>query len=320
APPPPVTQPSIPPSAPPASGRPLQCKPELLPKFDGDPRKLEGWIGRVRDIIRTYRDPAWDSAVVAVIPNALTGAAARWHAALNDEQIDQHRRVSDVFAALRKAFPINHNQARMDAHNRRWRPRTETAMMYAYDKLTMLRTAYGPTAPDELTLSLIIDGLDDSMKPMVRLAASHQNMDDLARELCEWEPVWRSIHKVKLEESDTEVPSTSKDADKSSGWSSKPSRPAQTSTVPKPAGERRPPPVLGRYDPSRVIEATATEKRQYKREDGSLMRLNRPCGRCGEEHFDFEHAHLKDGARSFPMVTLADYDLEEATVSNESDF
>ncbi|KAE8208130.1 hypothetical protein CF327_g7171 [Tilletia walkeri] len=31
APPPPVTQPSIPPSAPPASGRPLQCNPELLP-------------------------------------------------------------------------------------------------------------------------------------------------------------------------------------------------------------------------------------------------------------------------------------------------
>ncbi|KAE8240460.1 hypothetical protein A4X13_0g7797 [Tilletia indica] len=320
APPPPAAQPPIPASAPPSSGRPLQCKPELLPKFDGDPRKLEVWISRVRDLVRTNRDPLWDPAVVAVIPNALTGAAARWHAALSDEQIDQHRAVADIFAALRRAFPINHNQARMDAHNRKWRPRSETAMMYAYDKLTMLRTAYGPTAPDELTLSLIIDGLDDSMKPMVRLAASHQNMDDLAHELCEWEPVWRAIHKVKLEESDTEASSASKDTDKPFSSSSKSARPPPSSAVSKPAGERRPPPTLGRYDPSRVIEATATEKRQYRREDGSVMRLNRPCGRCGEEHFDFEHSHLKDGARSFPMVTLADYELDEVTVSNESDF
>ncbi|KAE8228357.1 hypothetical protein CF326_g6715 [Tilletia indica] len=303
-----------------STGRPLQCKPDLLPKFDGDPRKLEFWISRVRDLVRTNRDSSWDTAVVAAIPNALTGAAARWHAALSDDQIEEQSSTTLVFAALRKAFPVNRSQVRVEAHQRKWRPRSESAIMYAYDKLSMLRMAYRITSPEEVTLSEIIDGLDDLMKPMLRINDETDTMDDLVRELCKWEPVWRSTSKVKLEESETDASAPSKDADKSSSSPTKSARPAPSSAAFKPAGERRPPPTLGRYDPSRVIEATATDKRQYKREDGSVMRLNRPCGRCGEEHFDFEHSHLKDGARSFPMVALADYELEEAHVSNESDF
>ncbi|KAE8240473.1 hypothetical protein A4X13_0g7790 [Tilletia indica] len=315
-----ATAPVAPTTTFPSSGRPLQCKPDLLPKFDGDPKALEVWISRVRDLVRTNRDPSWDIAVVAAIPNAFTGAAARWHAALDDDQIEEQRSVADVFKALRKAFPVNRSTIRADAHLRKWRPRSESAMMYAYDKLSMLRTAYKSTPPTELTLSDIIDGLEDTMKPMIRVDAETASMDDLVHELCRWEPVWRSIHKVQLEKHESDTVHKAASNDKSVNSSAKSSRPAPVATAPKPAGERRPPFNLGRYDPSRVVEATATEKRMYKREDGSMMRLNRPCGRCGDDHFDFEHAYLKEGARSFPMVAPADYEVVEAAVDSDSDF
>ncbi|CAD6981341.1 unnamed protein product [Tilletia controversa] len=283
--------------------KPLYCKPELLPKFNGQPAKLEEWIDRVGDLVRMNRDPRWDSAVVAVIATAFTGPAARWHATLSSETVDKHRSVADIFRVMRKAFPINRGQS-------------------------MLRTAYalvssGPQ--EEIELAEIVDGLPDTMKPMIRLPPGYSNMDDLVHELCQWEYVWRKIHKIFLVDEDTSQSSAELKTSDSGGRTSFSSRP-KPAAPPQVATEGRHPtastpsaPPRYRYDPSKVVESQGAEPRKYLRENGPPMRLNRPCGRCGEQHFDFEHAFLKEGSRAFPLVPVADYEVDTAD-DDGSDF
>ncbi|CAD6981209.1 unnamed protein product, partial [Tilletia controversa] len=273
--------------------KPLYCKPELLPKFNGQPAKLEEWIDRVGDLVRMNRDPRWDSAVVAVITTAFTGPAARWHATLTTETVEKHRSVADIFRAMRKAFPINRGQVRLEAHQRRWEPRTEPAMMYAYDKQSMLRTAYSlvSSGPQhEIELAEIVDGLPDTMKPMIRLPPGSSNMDDLVHELCQWEYVWRKIHKIFLADEDTSQSSVETKTSDSGGRTPSSSRP-KPAVPSKVATESRPPTASTpsaspryRYDPSKVVESQGDEPRKYLRENGPPMRLNRPCSRCGEQH------------------------------------
>ncbi|KAE8184190.1 hypothetical protein CF328_g7939 [Tilletia controversa] len=200
-------------------------------------------------------------------------------------------------------------------------------MMYAYDKQSMLRTAYSlvSSGPQhEIELAEIVDGLPDTMKPMIRLPPGSSNMDDLVHELCQWEYVWRKIHKIFLADEDTSQSSVETKTSDSGGRTSSSSRP-KPAAPPKVVTESRPPTASTpsaspryRYDPSKVVESQGDEPRKYLRENGPPMRLNRPCSRCGEQHFDFEHAFLKEGARAFPLVHVADYEVD--TDENESDF
>ncbi|KAE8264770.1 hypothetical protein A4X09_0g6862 [Tilletia walkeri] len=297
--------------------KPLYCEPETLPKFDGNPAKLELWITSIRDKVRKNRDPRWEPAVVVAIPDALTDTAARWHAALDDSQVDSHQSVTDIFKAMRKAFPVNRAQIRSAAHDRRWQPRTESAMLYAYDKQSLLRSAYDQSTSstrEAIEIAEIVDGLVDTFQPMIRLPQGCSEMDTLIQELCQWEPVWRSIHKTPLVAATSDTTSVSVKPSVSTGKSVRTEVSAPTVKV---AVDSRPsqPPVTGaaargRYDPARVVEATGDQPRQYRRENGNIMRLNRPCARCGEQHFDFEHAFIKEGAQSFPIIADSDYDVE----------
>ncbi|KAE8239311.1 hypothetical protein A4X06_0g8357, partial [Tilletia controversa] len=69
------------------------------------------------------------------------------------------------------------------------------------------------------------------------------------------------------------------------------------------------------YDPSRVIPAQNGEPRKYRVEGRTTpMRLNRPCGKCGGDHFNFEHAHLVPQVRSMIVDEDDDYPFEEEVV------
>ncbi|KAE8231079.1 hypothetical protein CF326_g3913 [Tilletia indica] len=71
-----------------------------------------------------------------------------------------------------------------------------------------------------------------------------------------------------------------------------------------------------RYDPSRIVEAKGDVPRQYRKENGRVLRLNRPCGKCGQPHFDFEHDTLV--GKVYSLVETADY--EEVDRAESSDF
>ncbi|KAK0519756.1 hypothetical protein OC834_007274 [Tilletia horrida] len=307
----------------PTSHKTLECKPERLPKFDGTPSRLEEWIDRVRDVTRSNPDPSWNRAVLTTIPSVLTGAAARWHASLRDEDVEKRETVADVFVALRHAFPINRSQVRQAAHQRCWKPEIESAVDYAYDKLGLLRTAYNAVdgaSKEEIELAEIVDGLPDSMRPLVRFSNGQAAMTDLVRELVEWEPVWRKVYGHPAHSASIDSASADSTPAQKAPTAGRPKTPAAAATHVSAdrsltgPGESTSRP---RYDPSRIREATADQPRAYMRENGSWMRLNRPCARCGEKHFDFEHVYLKEGAKAFPIVTVGDYDVASA---EEEDF
>ncbi|KAK0519708.1 hypothetical protein OC842_007355, partial [Tilletia horrida] len=126
------------------SSRQLICKHETLGSFDGDPTKLEGFLSRVRAIGRK-RIAGWEDAVIAAVPDALTVQAAKWHASLTEKETAAWTTLDDLIAAMRRAFPINRAQLRSLARQRQWEPRAESAMNYYYDKVLLMRQAFGDT-------------------------------------------------------------------------------------------------------------------------------------------------------------------------------
>ncbi|KAE8218307.1 hypothetical protein CF326_g9197 [Tilletia indica] len=320
-PPPATTSPTSPPTS-----RPLTCKHELLGSFDGDPLRLERFLSRVRDIMRSVRVDGWEDAVVAAVPQALKGDAEIWHGGLSDEQIHAMRTVADIAKAMRAAFPANRAQQRKEARERSWNAKVESAMSYYFAKIQLMRQAFGETYDEESLAQDVADGLEASMRAYIRLPTQHPTLDQLQSAIAEWEPTWREVHRVPL------VPKAS-GGDKVAGGtvgsttspstvgSAPPARPprseqrnslaaAQSTVPPVPVSS---PPSFGSlastYDPSRVVPASGDQPRMYRRPDSTkVMRLARNCGRCGGSHFDFEHEHLLKSGQIHTLDSLtADY-------------
>ncbi|KAK0519699.1 hypothetical protein OC834_007293, partial [Tilletia horrida] len=289
----------------------ILCKAESLGEFRGDPFDLEFFIQQVEDRARALQGRNWAKAVRAAIPEALKGVAREWHLSLSPAEVAALRTVDEYLGALRKAFPVDRVQLRRDAHDRVWQPREETATAYTFPKVRMLRQAYGAGVPEQLLVDETMAGLEASMRALVRMPRDAYTVAALREELTTLERSWRDIHKVSLDARGLDAqasatPPPSKTASAAAlPPSSATSRVAMTASAGAPASSTR-----GRYDPSRVVEAKGSEPRMYRRDNGSYMRLGRPCGRCGEQHFDFEHAYLKEGARAFPMVPDSDDDFE----------
>ncbi|KAE8228165.1 hypothetical protein CF326_g6914 [Tilletia indica] len=322
-PPPPTTSPTSPPTS-----RPLTCKHELLGSFDGDPLRLERFLSRVRDIMRSVRVDGWEAAVVAAVPQALKGDAEIWHGGLSDEQIHAMRTVADIAKAMRAAFPANRAQQRKEARERSWNAKTESAMSYYFAKIQLMRQAFGQTYDEESLAQDVADGLEASMRAYIRLPTHHPTLDQLQSAIAEWEPTWREVHRVPLASktgggdkvaAGTAGPTTTT-------GSAPPARPPRSeqrnspavaqSSVSAPAPSQ---PSFGSlastYDPARVVPASGDQPRMYRRPDSTkVMRLARNCGKCGGSHFDFEHEHLLKSGQIHTLDSLTeDYPEVEET-------
>ncbi|CAD6941353.1 unnamed protein product, partial [Tilletia laevis] len=194
---------------------------------------------------------------------------------------------------------------------------------YYFDKIQLYRQAFGDLFAEAAVAQEVIAGLPASMRAMLRLPQDGISPEDVQDALSDWEPTWREVSNTPLvittsaAQTGTSVPSASPLT------APAPVRPPRSDLRTSPALTR--PAVQStsgdnRFDPSRVVEATATEKRGYRRNNGSIMRLNRPCGQCGEPHFDFEHVWLKEGARAFPLVAVGEYDVELPEIDNGQSF
>ncbi|KAK0520169.1 hypothetical protein OC842_007185, partial [Tilletia horrida] len=291
--------------------RQLICKHETLGSFDGDPAKLESFLSRVRAIGRK-RIHGWEDAVLAAVPDALTGHAAKWHASLTKHESDAIDTLDALCTAMRRAFPINRAQLRSLARQRRWKPEEESAMNYYFDKILLMRQAFGDTYSEKALAQDVADGLDASMRGYVRLPTDNPTLHQLQEAMAEWEPTWREVHSVSVL-SPTELEPNAPSMLRSK---SEPPTPAGVvlPSTPLPPPPQRPPRSEQRqsapgaaprptsasvgslaqtYDPSRVVPASNGQPRMYRLPNSSrVMRLNRNCNRCGQQHFDFEHEHL----------------------------
>ncbi|CAD6978312.1 unnamed protein product [Tilletia controversa] len=281
----------------------LYCKAERLGEFRGDPLELEFWIGTVRDVARTNPSRAWQAAVRAAIPSALKGDAREWHVALTDAEVRAMPDLPSYFKAMRDNFPVDYITLRKTAYARQWDPKKETALGYSQVKIRMLRQATPDGTPEEMLVNDVLDGLPPSLQQIIRLPrGTGRTVIALKLELGEQEPIWRRIHRVERQTEGVNTVATHA----SSAYTHQPL--ASPSTFP--ADQRR----SFRYDPSRVLEAKGDIPRQYRKENGRVLRLNRPCGKCGQPHFDFEHDTLV--GKAYSLVETCDYEeVDEAESS-----
>ncbi|KAK0524171.1 hypothetical protein OC842_005912 [Tilletia horrida] len=320
------------------STRQLVCKHETLGLFDGDPAKLESFLSRVRAIGRK-RIQGWEDAVLTAVPDALTGHAAKWHSSLTERDSDAIDSLDALCAAMRRAFPINRAQLRSLARQRRWEPEKESAMNYYYDKVLLMRQAFGDTYAETALAQDVADGLDASMRAYVRLPTEAPTLQLLQASLAEWESVWREVHAVPLLADD----SSKADAPAMSRSRSEPAAPSTATplSTPLPLPPARPPRSENRpstathgspqkssasvaslalsYDPTRIVPAANGQPRMYRRPDSTrVMRLNRNCAKCGQQHFDFEHEHLL-ATGQVRMLEAEPYDeVDESVVGSET--
>ncbi|KAE8197073.1 hypothetical protein CF328_g3952 [Tilletia controversa] len=311
-------------SAPPVS-RPLKCQRELIGSFDGEPTRLERFLSRVADMARSNSDPAWEPAVVVAIPQALEGIAARWHAGLPTTTVRGLRTVEDYARLMRRAFAVNRAQLRQDAHDRRWQESQESGMAYLFDKVQLLRYAFGDSYTESVLVQEVADKLPPSMYAYIRLPEEGAVLDDLQDAIIRWEPVWRKVHNIPLLDSSSmssdkvvKTPSASTSAPvRQAPASAPPPRPprAVNHTVPS-ASVTAPGPqtsLPATYDPARIVPAANGLPRMYRRPNSNkVLRLGWNCNRCGGEHFDFEHEYLLQ-AGQINTLTVADYpEIDEA--------
>ncbi|CAD6930097.1 unnamed protein product [Tilletia controversa] len=281
----------------------LYCKAERLGEFRGDPLELEFWIGTVRDVARTNPSRAWQAAVRAAIPSALKGDAREWHVALTDPEVQAMRDLPSYFKAMRDNFPVDYITLRKKAYARQWDPTKETALGYSQVKIRMLRQATPDGTPEEMIVNDVLDGLLPSFHQIIRLSrGTGRTVKALKLELGEQEPIWRRVYRVDVQKEGFSTVAT----DTSSAYT----HPTSTSPAAFPTDQRR----AFRYDPARVVEAKGDLPRQYRKENGRVLRLNRPCGKCGQSHFDFEHDTLV--GKVYSLVETSDYEeVEEAQSS-----
>ncbi|KAE8220721.1 hypothetical protein CF319_g5799 [Tilletia indica] len=279
------------------------CKPEYLPEYGGDPYKLDKFLTRVHDIIRNDPDPAWERAVLYALPIKLVDDAEEWHSGLSTAEVKSITRFDDLEAAMRIHFPMNRAEQRRLARERKWQPTEENAGTYYFAKLRVLRSAFGKDQTDAVLAQDIVDGLPATFRALIRLPRTNVHLSDLRAEIGDWEPTWREMHPQFARRSAPltpaappgPTPSSAKAATTKQTVSAGPPPPASAAGT---GGTSRPLPLAATYDPARVIPATDGKPRRYRRPgDDVVIELNRPCVRCGQDHFGFEHQHLIPAVR-----------------------
>ncbi|KAE8263075.1 hypothetical protein A4X09_0g7322 [Tilletia walkeri] len=300
------------------------CKPEYLPEYDGDPYKLDKFLTRVHDLIRNDPDPAWERAVLHALPVKFVDDAEEWHSGLSNEEVKATASFDDLERAMRVQFPMNRAEQRRLARERKWSPTVENAGTYYFAKLRVLRSAFGKNQSDAVLVQDIVNGLPATFRALIRLPRSNARLIDLRAEIGDWEPTWREMHPQFARRPVAATPtskgtastapsapttsSASKPASGSAPTTSSSNGPSASGTGSAP----RPLPLSATYDPARVTPAANGQPRKYRRPgDETVISLNRPCMRCGQDHFNFEHQHL------VPAVQVAEVDEDAYPVDGD---
>ncbi|KAE8268332.1 hypothetical protein A4X09_0g4018 [Tilletia walkeri] len=167
--------------------QPLVCKQEFLGTYSGDPSRLEAFLSRVRDVIRSHwKSPtsaAWTSAVLRALPIALRDNAAVWHDGLSDTEAANLTSSESWASMMRSAFPINEIRQRREARERKWNPSKELVAAYYFQKIRLLRQAYGSEQKEDALVTDIRDGFPTTFITMLRLPRQNPSLQALRDEM-----------------------------------------------------------------------------------------------------------------------------------------
>ncbi|KAE8238277.1 hypothetical protein A4X03_0g8877, partial [Tilletia caries] len=177
-------------------GAPPVCRQEFIGEYNGDPYRLEAFLGRVGNVIRTNSDPQWLPAVLRALPIALRGNAAKWHESLSNKHAKELNSFEKWEVEMRKTFKVNQREQRRSARDRVWVPEAEWVAAYYFDKLRALRQAFGFDQTDDELVTEIKDGFPTSFIAMLRLPRQDATLEQLVDEMGECEPQWRTMYNI----------------------------------------------------------------------------------------------------------------------------
>ncbi|KAE8211916.1 hypothetical protein CF327_g4379 [Tilletia walkeri] len=281
-------------------------KSEDISTFDGTPENLELFWSRVQAVRSAENDANWDRAVLRAIPLALRDRAAIWHSTLTDRQRASLNKIDTWFIALRENFSPHPAIVRKQARERAWEPDVEDVLGYVFAKVALLKVAFKSMTEGDIVQE-VADRMPVDIQMLLRQPHEHQPSLVLLRsELRVQEVFWRLRHNRPLirptdDESETTPRSSSShrtstfsELVRASAWSITPTPhlPARGSVA-----QRRGRPYAEDFDPTRLGKGksprTGKETIFYRVPDTSeTIWCERPCRRCGANHFDFSHDHF----------------------------
>ncbi|KAE8229911.1 hypothetical protein CF326_g5103 [Tilletia indica] len=277
--------------------------------FDGTPENLELFLSRLQALRFAETDLGWDKAVLRAIPLALRGRAALWHSTLTDKQRAGLYRIDVWFEALRENFSPHPAVVRRQARDRAWEIDREDILGYVFAKIALLKVAFRSLSEGEMVRE-VADQLPIEIQAVLR--QPHKKQPSLVRlreELRVQEVFWRQQHNRPLLRLDSELEeSTSRVSDKRTASfadlvtpstltmntnSSLPDRQSSRGSV----AQRRGKPYADDFDPSRLGRGKSPRTGKdtvFYRVPGTAETIwcERPCRRCGGDHFDFSHEHF----------------------------
>ena len=266
-----------------------KMKKEDLMTFDGS---------RVHIFIR-----AIDTALLQFTPNQvcatvirnLEGNASSWWMQLLDRaKVDYMEDTKLLKNVLKKEFAEAAPVLKERSSQRVWKYHKETAMAYYYDKVELLREAYGTRLDEEDICHEVMLGLPDDLQLLINLGRSPK-LDNLKQNLQSLEPKYLSLKPEKKASASRSAPS---------------SAPIKATSSTQPSGRR--PSLKDTYNPKNISQTPSPNDpsktlRTYTLPDGTSIQMTRNCNKCNAPHFTFEHNHLQGTKQKASNLTIEGY-------------
>ncbi|CAO1625011.1 unnamed protein product [Jaminaea pallidilutea] len=294
-----------------------QFRTEDIGTFDGSPENLLRFVDRIDSLHDMNDSPHWREPLLELVPMCLKDQAAFWHSQLSKQEKRDLTTWNRWRHALEKAFSPDPSELQLEADNRKWRVREETALAYYLEKIALLRQAY-PDQSDKCLLVKVRMGLPPDLQRDVRVPyQNNPSGEDFARELRQLEgpyrnedPAKRSLRKASGSQAPSKVES-------SSSASTMPRREKQDIPA-SPTGSRKT--LASSYQPGNISVGKDSVRRYRVPNSNAVIELERRCKQCGGKHFDFEHEHLtKPQVKREPSYYIEGYAVYTATPDSDGE-
>lgn len=264
-------------------------------QFDGNPDTFHHWANKIRQQWQRKSDPQYREPLLDTIPLCLVGAASNWYASLSEDELEKLNSWEAWYSAMAIAFAPDEMALEEAALSRAWEYNKESVSDYYFDKKRMLVSAF-PDQTERALVHNIWKGLPTSFRLLIRnIHAHHPETRHLLREMKLLEETWRAEATNRKRQganlkaglssgigSASQQTNTSRITASSSKTSATPT-PDTTSQAMVPRKSLR-----DTYRKNNISYQGKT--RIYHVPDSDrVLKAERPCKHCGQDHFDFEH-------------------------------
>ncbi|KAI5801757.1 hypothetical protein DFH27DRAFT_623203 [Peziza echinospora] len=271
------------------------------------------WLNKLKSRLECHDDMAWKAKVMEIAAECLQGRAASWWTAIGDRMRTLLRTdyTLELWKTHIQVLCPSKEQMRKDAYERKWDQSHESCLDYVWDKAAMFNELdeSSKLSPAAL-IAEILDGLPVSLAQQSRTEFdARPSVENLCHELQILVPRWERSQSALSPLVNTNIRSTKTYSTRS--------RTEKERTIR--ARDPVDPPLSSTLDKSKIAmkEHPVLKKimRSYTKPNGRVIYLERPCKKCGKEHFDFEH----ESPKVMFAVNVDEFGYDEYEDLNEFD-